>query len=188
MQTSAACSFRGCSRPVVTIFRHESLCLDHFCSKSYEFLDSVDQHLQSGSASASCTTEQLRVADECERKALDVCLSKMILHNLGRARLLDVLLWSADIVNCSQNAASRQPVAGDKGHIGVCSSAPCRRRRPADLNFRAHNRKPLAFITLSPGPKMARVTRYAKKRQALQIPNFIQLEENNALNTSATLV
>ena len=111
MQTSAACSFAGCSRPVVTIFRHESLCLDHFCSKSYEFLDSVDQHLQSGSASPSCTTEQLRVADECARKALEVCLSKMIHHNLERARLLDILLWSGDIAN----AASRQPFAGDKG-------------------------------------------------------------------------
>jgi hypothetical protein len=39
----------------------------------------------------------------------------MILHNLERARLLDILLWSGDIVSCSQNAASRQPVAGDKG-------------------------------------------------------------------------
>jgi hypothetical protein len=131
MQTSAACSFAGCSRPVVTIFRHESLCLDHFCSKAYEFLDSVDQHHQSGSASPSCTTEQLRVADECARKALDVCLSKMILHNLERARLLDILLWSGDIVS-SHNAASRQPVAGDKGkyeslqfrHLGVGGVQP----------------------------------------------------------------
>lgn len=115
MQTSAACSFAGCSRPVVTIFRYESLCLDHFCSKSYEFLDSVDEHLQSSTADPSCTTEQLRVADECARKALDICLSKMILNNLERARLLDILLWSGDIVSCSQNSGSRQPATGDKG-------------------------------------------------------------------------
>jgi len=115
MQTSAACFFAGCSRPVVAIFRHESLCLDHFCSKSYEFLDSVNQHLQSNSTSPSGTSEQLRVADECARKALDICLSKMILNNLERARLLDILLWSGDIVSCSQNAGSRQPTAGDKG-------------------------------------------------------------------------
>jgi hypothetical protein len=132
MQTSAACSFAGCSRLVVTIFRHESLCLDHFCSKAYEFLDSVDHRHQSGSASPPCTTEQLRVADECARKALDVCLSKMILHNLERARLLDILLWSGDIVSCSQNAASRQPLAGDKEryeslpfpHLGAGSVPP----------------------------------------------------------------
>ena len=114
MQTSAACSFAGCARPVVTIFRHESLCLDHFCGKSYEFLDSADRHLQSNPTAPSCTTEQLRVADECARKALDVCLSKMILNNLERARLLDILLWSGDIVSCSQNAGSRQPTTGDK--------------------------------------------------------------------------
>ena len=99
MQTLATCSFAGCSRPVVTVFRHEYLCLEHFCSKSYEFLDSVDQQLQSNSA--SCTAEELRVADECARKALDICLSKMILNNLERARLLDILLWSGDIVSGS---------------------------------------------------------------------------------------
>jgi hypothetical protein len=38
----------------------------------------------------------------------------MILHNLERARLLDILLWSGDIVGCSQNAGSQQPTAGDK--------------------------------------------------------------------------
>lgn len=115
MHASGSCQCSGCSRPVVTIFRHEPLCLDHFCSKSYEFLDSVDQHLQSNSASPSCTTEQLRVADECARKALDICLSKIMLINLERARLLDILLWSGDIVSCSQNAGSGQPTAGDKG-------------------------------------------------------------------------
>jgi hypothetical protein len=118
MHASGICSCSGCSRPVVTIFRHESLCLDHFCSKSYEFLDSVDQHLQSSSASPSCTTEQRRVADECARKALDICLGKMILNNLERARLLDILLWSGDIVSCSQNAGSRQPTTGEKGKYG----------------------------------------------------------------------
>lgn len=102
MQTLATCSLADCSRPVVTVLRHEYLCLEHFCSKSYEFLDSVDQHMQSSSASPSCTTEELRVADECARKALDICLSKMILNNLERARLLDILLWSGDIVSCSR--------------------------------------------------------------------------------------
>ena len=101
MQTSTSCFSTGCSRPVVTIFRQESLCLEHFCSKAYEFLDSVDQHLQSNSSSSACTPDQLRVADECARKALDICLSKMILNNLDRARLLDILLWSGDIVSGS---------------------------------------------------------------------------------------
>jgi hypothetical protein len=104
MHALDSCFYSGCTRPVSTIFRHEPLCLEHFCGKSYEFLDSVDQHLQSNPLSPACTTEQLHVADECARKALDICLSKMILNNLDRARLLDILLWSGDIVSCSRSA------------------------------------------------------------------------------------
>ena len=106
MQISAACSSPGCSRPVVTVFRHESLCLEHFCSKTYEFLDSIDLHRRSNTSLPACTPEQLHKADECARKALDICLSKMILNNLDRARLLDILLWSGDIVSCSGNTHS----------------------------------------------------------------------------------
>ena len=123
MHASAACSFAGCTRLAVTTFWHESLCLDHSCSKSYEFMDYVDQHLQSNSASSSCTTEQLRVADECSRKALDICLSKMILNNLERARLLDILLWSGDIVSCSQNAVSGRRRLATEENTKVRSSA-----------------------------------------------------------------
>src|ERR1700756_1292439 len=103
MHSLDSCFYSGCTRPVLTIFRHEPFCLEHFCKKSYEFLDSVDQHLQSNALSSACTAEQLRVADECARRALDICLSKMILNNLARARLLDILLWSGDIVSRSGN-------------------------------------------------------------------------------------
>ncbi len=106
MHALDSCSYSRCTRPISTIFRHEPLCLEHFCRKSYEFLDSVDQHLQSNSSSHAYTPEQLHIADECARKTLDICLSKMILNNLDRARLLDILLWSGDIVSCSRSAST----------------------------------------------------------------------------------
>jgi len=49
-----------------------------------------------------CRPEELQVADECARRALDICLSKTILNNFDRARLLDIVLWSGDIVSCSR--------------------------------------------------------------------------------------
>jgi len=44
------------------------------------------------------TTEQIQTADECARRTLDICMSKMLLNNLERARLLDILLWCGDVV------------------------------------------------------------------------------------------
>ena len=46
-------------------------------------------------------TNKLQIADECARRTLDICYfaSKMLLNNLERARLLDILLWCGDIVS-----------------------------------------------------------------------------------------
>ena len=98
MHNPECCNRRGCARPVITTFCKEALCLDHFCSRSYEFLNGTDERGQLSTASNLPTTEQIQTADECARRTLDICMSKMLLNNLERARLLDILLWCGDVV------------------------------------------------------------------------------------------
>jgi len=106
MRNPESCHRINCSRPVITTFRQEALCLDHFCGRSYEFLHALDKHNQLNATARPATAEQLQIADECARRTLDICLSKMLLNNLERARLLDILLWCGDIVS-PKNVASR---------------------------------------------------------------------------------
>src|SRR5258708_33778661 len=99
MRNPESCHRGRCSRPVITTFRQEALCLDHFCSRGYEILHALDKHNQLNATARPATAEQLQIADECARRALDICMSKMLLNNLERARLLDILLWGGDVVS-----------------------------------------------------------------------------------------
>jgi hypothetical protein len=111
MRNPESCHRSGCSRPATTTFRQEALCLDHFCSRSYEILHALDKHDQLN-ATAPATAEQLQIADECARRTLDICMSKMLLNNLERARLLDILLWCGDIVSPKNVVSSRAELRG----------------------------------------------------------------------------
>ncbi len=99
MHNPECCDRRGCALPVITTFCKEALCLDHFCSSSYEFLNGTDERGQLSTASNLPTTEQIQTADECARRTLAICMSKLLLNNLERARLLDILLWCGDVVS-----------------------------------------------------------------------------------------
>ena len=107
MRDPESCDRRGCSRPVTTTLYEEALCLDHFCSRSYEMLNAMDRRNRLNAASLSPTADQIKMADECARRTLDICMSKMLLNNLERARLLDILLWCGDVVSPKNVASSR---------------------------------------------------------------------------------
>ena len=118
MRNPESCHRSGCSRPVTTTFRQEALCLDHFCSRSYEILHALDKRNQLNATTRPATDEQLQIADECARRTLDICMSKMLLNNLERARLLDILLWCGDVVSSNDAASSRAGLRGryEKSH------------------------------------------------------------------------
>jgi hypothetical protein len=99
MRDPEPCAQRSCTGPVVTSFCKEALCLDHFCSRSYEFLNRFEQRSQPDATPSLAMADELAVADECARRTLEVCMSKMSLNNLQRARLLDILLWCGDVIN-----------------------------------------------------------------------------------------
>src|ERR1700739_2818932 len=112
MHNPASCHRSRGARPVSTPLSREPLCLDHFCSRSYEILRALDKHRQLNATSQPATAEQLQIADECARRTLDICMSKMLLNNLERARLLDILLWCGDVVNPKNVASSRAGLRG----------------------------------------------------------------------------
>lgn len=90
------CQRQGCSQVAVSTFRGERFCLEHFCSRCYQFLEWVSQRM-ADQPSRAITIEEALMADECARRTIDICLTSEHLNNLERARLLDILLWCGDI-------------------------------------------------------------------------------------------
>jgi hypothetical protein len=115
MHNPECCNRHGCARPVVATFCKEALCLGHFCSSSYEFLNGTDERGQRSTASSSPSTEQIQTADECARRTLDICMSKRPLNNLERARLLDILLWCGDLVSSSGAKKNSSTAPAERG-------------------------------------------------------------------------
>jgi hypothetical protein len=99
MPSAKSCQRRDCPRPVVTAFREETLCLDHFCNRSYEFLNGLEQRSLLETIESPLIAEQMQVLQECARRALDISMNANVLNNLERARLLDILQWCGDVTD-----------------------------------------------------------------------------------------
>jgi hypothetical protein len=98
MVLTETCSRMGCSKQMVTPLGEEELCFDHFCARSYELLESTANATESR-CDAAARMEVLCRLDECARRALEIALRQIELNNLERARLLDILLWSGDLIS-----------------------------------------------------------------------------------------
>lgn len=112
MVLTETCSRMDCSKQMVTALSEEELCFDHFCATCYELLESADGPAESRRGASGCA-EVLGQLDECALRALEIALRQIELNNLERARLLDILLWSGDLISeLRQKQNSREkPVA-----------------------------------------------------------------------------
>jgi hypothetical protein len=128
MGNSEHCGRTGCPRPVITSFFQEVFCLDHFYSRCYELLERIAAQPELNGSAPSQAADQLPMANECARRALEVSLRAEELNNLDRARLLDILLWSGDIVS---SRTSNKPLRTRVG-IKAGYERPGSRRQRAD--------------------------------------------------------
>src|ERR1700758_1590823 len=109
MRDHRPCGHSGCSEPGIAAFGAGTLCSEHFLVACYEVLGRLDPGTGLSARGATEAREAKRVADECVRGVLDVSLNAAELSNLQKARLLDVLLWAADIPGDLPGKRSRIP-------------------------------------------------------------------------------
>ncbi len=98
MKTSERCSIPGCQRPADASFEARFLCREHYLAACYEQLEECTQRLREQAYSDTAAEEVRQFLEECMRQATDISQSATELDNLSRARLLDVLLWAADLL------------------------------------------------------------------------------------------
>lgn len=120
MGTSESCVRNGCSRPAVAALGSEAFCLDHFCTRCYEILDGIDRLCQSDFDRSACSGAEQLLADECARRALDICMGGKTLSNLERAGLLDILLWCGDVLS----------IGHPKSKVAIAASVGKRYEKP----------------------------------------------------------
>ena len=115
MVLTETCSRMDCSKQMVTALGEEELCFDHFCARCYELLEHADGPAESRRDAAGCA-EVLSRLDECARRALEIALRQIELNNLERARVLDILLWSGDLISGLRQKRNprERPVAKDR--------------------------------------------------------------------------
>jgi hypothetical protein len=94
------CGADTCEGPRVTTLDNESLCCDHFLARCYGLLEQMDRgrELTNGLTGGESSKRLRERVEECSGKVLQVALGTAGLDNLQRARLLDILLWSSDLL------------------------------------------------------------------------------------------
>ncbi|MGB6431666.1 MAG: hypothetical protein WBF06_13855 [Candidatus Acidiferrales bacterium] len=92
------CSIKHCPHAATSALDGRALCVDHFILASYRLLDDAAVQLRHSSRHGPTTSELARRLDECVRATTSIAMSGAEPDNLARARLMDILLWSADLL------------------------------------------------------------------------------------------
>jgi hypothetical protein len=114
------CSIKQCPHVAAAALDGRALCADHFILASYRFLDDAAVQLRHTMRHGPTTSDLARRLDECVRATTSVAMSLAEPDNLARARLMDILLWGAEL----SKQVRRGPRVGMSVAVVVAGAAP----------------------------------------------------------------
>jgi hypothetical protein len=97
MALARHCSAPECSCPATTTLEERELCEEHFIASAYRFLDEAAIRLRHSSYQGAAAASIARELDDCMRATTGLAMSVAEPNNLARARLIDILLWAAEL-------------------------------------------------------------------------------------------
>jgi hypothetical protein len=92
------CTLEACESGVSISMGGAPFCLEHFVSRCYELLQVLDPRIRNRRGEIAELSTLRESIEECSNSALLVSLRAEALTNLNRSRLLDILLWSSDLL------------------------------------------------------------------------------------------
>jgi hypothetical protein len=92
------CSLESCAQGARITLGGEPFCLNHFILRCYKRLDQLDPRIRAGRRENAELNDLRESVEECSNRALLLSLRCESLTNLDRSRLLDILLWSSDLL------------------------------------------------------------------------------------------
>ncbi len=126
------CSVDNCESDSLIVLAEKPLCLQHFLSRCYDWLDTLDPLVRGKFRSDAETARAQSLVEECSNRALLVSLRCETLCNLDRSRLLDILLRSSDMLfqlRCTETISAWLP---------AFPSESVKPRRPQNHAFGSH--------------------------------------------------
>jgi hypothetical protein len=101
METSAAeqnCSLESCAKNAAVVLAERRLCLEHYFEWCYQQLEDLESQVRRKSMEVTKDTALRTQIEECSNRTLTVSLQHEPLTNQDRSRLLDILLWTGDLL------------------------------------------------------------------------------------------
>jgi hypothetical protein len=116
----------SCGSAAIITLDDQSLCLNHFLLRCYARLDGLDPRGRKFSTEPIDVISMRAFIEECSRKALDVSLQSQNLSNLQRGRLLDILLWAAELFLLlrAPRLTLAQSIASSEGRPAARAASP----------------------------------------------------------------
>ena len=93
-----SCSSNSCVQPSAVLVAGRTLCLEHYFEWCYQQLEELEYRIKQRSVGSSEELALRALAEECSNRTLAVSLQYSPLTNQDRSRLLDILLWSGDLL------------------------------------------------------------------------------------------
>ena len=92
------CSAEHCPMESIIVLGERALCLQHFITRCYEWLDQLDAAARDRMSNEADASRLRALTHECSNRALLVSLRCETLDNLDRSRLLDILLRAGELL------------------------------------------------------------------------------------------
>ncbi len=108
MKISEHCSAADCQRPAAATLAMRALCREHFVVACYKELEGATRRLHETSFSEPSAEALRQFLEECTRQVTDIAQSADDLDNLGRARLLDIVMWASELGSRLRRGPRRQ--------------------------------------------------------------------------------
>lgn len=108
--TSGPCEVQNCEHPAIASLESRAVCREHFISGCYDLIEDYQRRMQE-LGFREATAESLRsFLLSCTRQAIDLAQSLDDLHNLERARLLDILMRASDLARNLRRSPRKEAV------------------------------------------------------------------------------
>jgi hypothetical protein len=92
------CDSPACSHPAILRFGIDSFCLDHLVAHCHKRLETYQQQTSRHIVLPDQSQISVdRFLEECTSKVTALLMARPQFENIDRARLLDVLLWAAEL-------------------------------------------------------------------------------------------
>jgi hypothetical protein len=103
------CSLDSCAKTSAVVLAEHTLCLEHYFEWCYQRLEALEVQIHRKPMGVAEDSTLRGLVEECSNRTLAVSLQHEPLTNQDRSRLLDILLWTGDLLYLLRSPQAKLP-------------------------------------------------------------------------------